>query len=307
MSLFGGLSTPSWISPEDADKVSWQTSRQFGEIFNAAKDRATQNALNAPMRAAQIAEADASVKATQLGIIQKQGLIDAGVDAKAGEAKLAQVAAQISSEPGGWLKPENEARPWEVATQHPGLLNSAVFKRTIDLFGAAAKADAGRIAAEDKATRFEEQNKTLLAIQAMKGNSNEKVAAIKGDASRDVADTRADATTDAAGIRADSSAANRQNRVLIESMKDQASMARLKQRLDAHGDTAGLSKDQAQAYHAALHNAFTFSAQNNQSPEESAASVNAVMKRFGVAMPGETSAPSSAGKPGDPLNLFGPK
>lgn len=316
MSLFDGLSTPSWITPQDNDKASWQTSKQFGEIFNAAKDRAQQIALNAPLRAAQISEADASVKATQLGIIQKQGLIDAGIQAKAGEAALAQVASQISSQPGGWLDPNSEKRVWEVAAQSPALMESPVFKRTIDLFSAAGKAEAGRQAAENRADAAEERNKTLLAIAGMKTGSAEKVAQIGADAKTYVADTRAD-----------SYIANQQNKVLIESMKDQASMDRLKTRLHNVGDSIGMSKDQAGAYHAALHNAFTFSAQNNQTPEESAAAVNAVMKRFGVAMPGDVSSPSVdkrntqqnpgnnllppnfslPGKAGDPLNLFGPK
>lgn len=296
MSLFGGLSTPSWISPEDADKASWQTSRQFGEIFNAAKDRATQNALNAPMRAAQIAEADASVKATQLGIIQKQGLIDAGVDAKAGEAKLAQVVAQISSEPGGWLKPENEARPWEVATQHPGLLNSAVFQRTINLFGAAGKAEAGRLAAEARATASDERNKTLLDVAAMKTASGEKVAQIGADSRVAVADTKADSNAD-----------NQDTRIQIQKLKNQGTLDAVHARIQTQQSAASstMSKEQLASYKARQHAIWSDLTLPDAVAKQTA--LDALDKSFGVGVPGSKPVSTPGGNPSDPANLFGPK
>lgn len=153
MSIFGGLSTPKYLSPEESWANTGQlaplVSQNFAQGFQNAQQRSDQQeALNRQLQAAQVTA-----------------------------AKQAQAAEWLH----GNGTDGDTTRPWEAVSQHPELLlDPATAKGTAEILKASVAASKAKSGSLETKIALQQTSDFTKQLDTLNGDDPESVAAIRG-------------------------------------------------------------------------------------------------------------------------------
>lgn len=151
--IFGGLSTPKYLSPEESWANTGQlaplVSHNFAQGFQNAQQRSDQQeALNRQLQAAQVTA-----------------------------AKQAQAAEWLH----GNGTDGDTTRPWEAVSQHPELLlDPATAKGTAEILKASVAASKAKSGSLETKIALQQTSDFTKQLDALNGDDPESVAAIRG-------------------------------------------------------------------------------------------------------------------------------
>lgn len=169
MSIFGGLSTPQWLNPQNLFTEGEEDGRANAATFMKAYQQAHQDAIQKPLMDLKMQGAALDLQSKALDIQTQSSAMEAAAQSKTGETALAGVFAD-AAKTGSWNNPDTISKIFGVAAKFPSVQDSPAFKNALGFIDKSTKAqqmaDRYQQQADDNASKLALSQERIDLLQA---------------------------------------------------------------------------------------------------------------------------------------------